>query len=285
GFFDGVAEGGAGVGDGDADGTAGSGSSRGVPVTSGRASSEPRPSPTAWIMPVAVPIATTTEAAATMAPRPAARLRAARRPDRRWAREPATVLLPLPRGGRVPPFRGSVGPAATAPTLNVRLCAHAGVRTSPDVGGHGHRPDACRRRRPARAGRDRGLQPCLPRRHRVGGPAHRRWPVRRRAGGDRPGRAGRAALPGRPRPGAGRPPAAGLLAAPVPVPPSSRGTPAAVRAGGHQRAHRPRPGARRGGHLPYPRLRTGAPGGRLRPGGRPPRLVGGADPRGADAGP
>lgn len=42
---------------------------------------------------------------------------------------------------------------------------------------------------------------------------------------------------------------AGLLAAPVPVPPSSRSTTTAVRAGGHQCAHRPRPGARRGGHL------------------------------------
>src|SRR5690606_41682967 len=57
GFFDGVAEGGAGVGDGDADGTAGSGSSRGVPVTSGRASSEPRPAAAAWILPVSEPIA------------------------------------------------------------------------------------------------------------------------------------------------------------------------------------------------------------------------------------
>ncbi|GGV47108.1 hypothetical protein GCM10010293_55940 [Streptomyces griseoflavus] len=110
------------VGEGDTDtdgegdgGTAGSGARRGEEDTSGRASSAPRPSPTAEIIPVAAPTATTTEAAATIVPRRAARRRSVLRADRRWAREPDTVLLPSPAAGAFPRYGEAWGPPPLAP--------------------------------------------------------------------------------------------------------------------------------------------------------------------------
>lgn len=76
--------------DGDGDGAGGRRSRVGDSVTSGRASFAPCPSSSAETIPVAVPTATTTEAAATMPLRRAARRRSARRSARRRAREPDT---------------------------------------------------------------------------------------------------------------------------------------------------------------------------------------------------
>ncbi|GGQ96021.1 hypothetical protein GCM10010280_49440 [Streptomyces pilosus] len=101
-------------GEGDGD-SAGSGSRRGEEDTSGRASSAPRPSPTAEIIPVAVPTATTTEAAATIVPRRAARRRSVLRADRRWAREPDTVLFPSPTAGAFPRSGEASGPPPLGP--------------------------------------------------------------------------------------------------------------------------------------------------------------------------
>jgi hypothetical protein len=75
--FDGNADAGGLIGD--EVGVAGSGRRLGARVTWGFASSEGRPSPSADIIPVMVPTATTTEAAATIAPRRTARLRSALR--------------------------------------------------------------------------------------------------------------------------------------------------------------------------------------------------------------
>ncbi|GAA2414642.1 hypothetical protein GCM10010255_60860 [Streptomyces coeruleofuscus] len=98
------------VGDGDADGTAGSGARRGDADTSGcLAWSGPGRSSKADSTPATAPVATTTEAATTIAPRRTARLYSALRAARRWAREPDTVPFPpplrraaLPRSGEAP---------------------------------------------------------------------------------------------------------------------------------------------------------------------------------------
>ncbi len=241
-------------------------------------------------MPVAAPTATTTEAAATIAPRRAARLRSDPRAARRWARSLTRAAPPSPGGGRVPPFWGSAGPAGTSASLKLRLCPHGAMRTIPQPSRHPVDASVSRMRALDAAlpdaGRGGGLQPRLPRRHGGGRPAHRQAVGSRTRGrrsrwtcGSRSGilDAVEAAADER------RPPACWRPA--VPVPPPSRRTSAAVRARGHQRAHRARSGARRGGHLSYARLRTRRAGGRVRPRGRSPRLAGGAHPRRAMPGP
>ncbi|GAP46967.1 uncharacterized protein SAZU_1704 [Streptomyces azureus] len=105
------------VADGDADGTAGRGAMRGDADTSGRlAWSGPRRSSKADSTPATAPVATTTEAATTITPRRAARLRSALRAARRWARKPDTVLLPLPlRRAAFPRFGEAPGPPVLPP--------------------------------------------------------------------------------------------------------------------------------------------------------------------------
>ncbi|CAK7282463.1 hypothetical protein SGPA1_20429 [Streptomyces misionensis JCM 4497] len=163
--------------------------------------------------------------------------------------------------GRVPPFRRPRGPVGPAGAAELEGCGHdaAGTGHLPRGTGRrdrrrGRRPDACPRRRPARAGRRRRLQPRLPHRHRGDRPAPARRGVPRSPGGHRAGRAVRRAVPDRGGRRCGGPAAARLLAAAVPAAPSSRRTAAPVRARRGQRAHRARPPPRRGGRLPGRRL-------------------------------
>ncbi|GHH21339.1 hypothetical protein GCM10018780_68570 [Streptomyces lanatus] len=104
------------VTDGEADGRSGRESRLGERVTrGGPASSEPPRSSSAETIPVTAPTATTTEAATAMTLRLTPLRRSARRTASRWAREPGTVLLPLPHSERVPRSGEAPGPPTLRP--------------------------------------------------------------------------------------------------------------------------------------------------------------------------